>query len=935
MTDKKKSSPWRDVAKPHQDIMEGKFDLSLFAVNIYRVYRGMAPPDYQDPDRFFAKTYLTKALRGLIASVLRRLNGESSGAQPITYLMTTFGGGKSHALLCLYHLAGNGKEASSWAGVGDLLKEAELRVAPKARVAVLSGEDFDPAHGEQGGKGEPKRRTLWGELAWQLGGTKGYEIVRKNDEMSSAPSAEKLEEVLSLNDANLILIDEALRFLTRSRAIELGAEGQKTSLAAQTLEFLRALTEAVASTPRTALIATLKASTIEMAREDEPDYWRIVEIFKRLGKPVRIAEAEEIYEIVKRRLFEDAGDVREIRKTANAYYDYYCEHKESFPQSATTPSYLQKLERAYPFHPEFLDIMNERWSSIPQFQRTRAILRMLAILVAELYKTDSNPLIQMSSAKLGARDFRTEVLQQLHAESQFDTVIESDIAGTGARAQKIDESGNLTYQREHIAEGVATSIFLYSFGGAAVRPVASLPSLRLAVLKPGLEPAFIPDAIQLLRKTSTGLFYLEPEGDNYRFTVTPNLNMIVAERETAADKEKVTEQLLETVEEQISGNKFRTVAFPTEPRDVSNQAQLTLVIMSPDDTIGKTTKTETAQKILEIVKGGGTYRTYRNCIVFLAPEEGHRIGQAARTFVALEDVERLYARAKKLSETQEAQLEEMLKDAEKALDQSVWQSYRHIITPAPEDKLEFFDMGPQIHRPNKKISDVVWETLIARERLAPRIGPTRITSKDFSLWPEEKQVISTKDLKDAFLTFTHLPMIPTVDCLRETIVQGVAEGQFAYARGSAEKNEFHSIKIGVAIDQSMIEFLEDTYLLRPKFAYELLGAIPPPKKGEPKPTGPGPERTGEPTTPPKGGPEAYDSVSVTSDLDWKKWMEFHDAVLQPLINAGASLKIRVEVIGVSEEGISPNTVDLAVKESLTQYGIPANIQTKKKTQAAK
>ena len=179
------------------------------------------------------------------------------------------------------------------------------------------------------------------------------------------------------------------------------------------------------------------------------------------------------------------------------------------------------------------------------------------------------------------------------------------------------------------------------------------------------------------------------------------------------------------------------------------------------------------------------------------------------------------------------------------------------------------------------------------------------------------------------MTFTHLPMIPTVDCLRETIVQGVAEGQFAYARGSAEKNEFHSIKIGVAIDQSMIEFLEDTYLLRTKFAYELLGAIPPPKKGEPKPIGPEPGGTGEPTTPPKGGPEVYESVSVTSDLDWKKWMEFHDAVLQPLVNAGAIVKIKVEVTGSSEEGISPNTVDLAVRESLAQYGIPADIQTKK------
>jgi len=926
LTDRKRLSPWRDVAKPHQDIMEGKFDLSLFAVNIYRVYRGVAAPDYQDPHRFFAKTYLTKAFRSLIASVLRRLDDQPTGAHPITDLMTTFGGGKSHALLCLYHLAFNGKQAAKWPGVNELLKEAELQSVPKAHVAVLSGEDFDPAHGEEGAKGEPKRHTIWGELAWQLGGQKGYDILRKNDELRSAPSAKKLEEVLTLNDANLILIDEALRFLTRSKTIELGIEGEKTSLAAQTLEFFRALTEAVSNTPKAALVATLQASTIEMAREDETDYWRIVEIFKRLGKPIRLAEAEEIYEIVKRRLFEDAGDAREIRKTANAYFDFYREHKESFPQTATTPSYLEKLERAYPFQPEFLDVINERWSSIPQFQRTRAILRMLAILVAELYKSDPNPLIHISSAKLGVRDFRTEVLQQLHAESQFDAVIESDISGTGARAQKIDESGNLTYQREHIAEGVATAIFFYSFGGAG-RPSGSLPNIRLATLKPGLEPAFIPDAIQLLKKPSTGLFYLEAEGDTFRFTVTPNLNMILAEREAAADKGEVEKVLLDTIQKQISGSKFRTVPFPSEPRDVSDQPQLTLVVMNPDDTIGKTTKESTTQKILDIIKGGTTYRTYRNCVVFLAPEEGHRMTEAARTLVALKDVERLYAKANKLSEAQETQLDEMLDDAEKALAQSVWRTYRYIITPAPEDKLEFFDMGVQIQRADRKISDIIWETLSIRERLAPKIGPTRVISKDLALWPEDKQAITTKELKDSFLTFTHLPMIPTIDSLKETIVQGVAEGHFAFARGSAEKREFHSIKIGAILDKDTIEFLEDAYLLRPKFAYELLGTLPKVEdKGMEKPP-----RAGEPSRPIPPGLELYESVAVSADLDWKKWMEFHDAVIQPLVNAGAKLKVRVEVSGASDEGISPNTVDLAIKEGLVQYGITANVEPKKKS----
>ena len=938
MIDRKKLSSWRDVAKPHQDIMEGNFDLSLFAVNIYRVYRGVAPADYQDPYRFFSKTYLTKALKSLIISVLKRLDGKTAGAQPITDLMTTFGGGKSHALLCLYHIACHGEEALQWAGIRDLLKDSELSTVPKAPVAVLSGEDFDPAQGEQGRDGEPTRLTLWGELAWQLGGSKGYEIIRKNDEMKSAPSARKLEELLELNKSNLILIDEGLRFLTRSRAIKLGDE-EKTSLAAQTLEFFRALTEAVSNTPNAALVAILQASRLEMAKEDEPDYWRLVEIFKRLAKPVRLAEAEEIYEIVKRRLFEDAGDIEEIRRTANSYYDFYRAHRESFPQHVTTPSYLEKLERAYPFHPEFIDVMNERWSSIPQFQRTRAILRMLAILVAELYKNDTNPLIHISAARLGARDFRTEVLQQLHAESQFDTVIESDISGTGARAQKIDDTGNLTYQREHIAEGVATAVFFYSFGGAADRPSASLGNIRLAVLRPGLEPAFIPDALQLLRMPATGLFYLELEGDNYRFNVTPNLIMIVAEREASADKDKIEELLLDTITNEISGNRFRIAAFPSEPRDVPEQAQLTLVIMKPSDTIGRSTKQKTSEFIKEIIGGGTTYRTLKNCLVFVAADEGQKIGDAAKTYVALKDVERLYGKAGKLSDIQQDQLTEMLDDAEKAMGQSVWQCYRHIITPEPDNGLDFRDIGPQIKRKGQHLCDIVWEALVTRERLAPKIGPTRLMSKDFALWPDEKQALPTKVLKEAFFAYTHLPMIPSLDTVKECISQGVSEGTFAIARGTIDSNEFHSVKIGSSIDLSIIDFSDETFLLRPKFAYELLGAIKEPEPPKEKPKEPAKEPTGqEPGSPPhaeKRSPELYSSVTISSDLDWKKWMEFHDAVVQPLINAGATIKIKVEITGTSDEGISPNALDIAVRENLTAYGIPASIVAKKKSETEK
>lgn len=925
MSNKPRMAPWREVARPHADIIQGRFDPSVFAVNIYAAYKGRAPPDYQIADRFFAKTFLTRGLKDLIVAVLRRLDGQSN-TEPVSDLVTTFGGGKTHALLCLYHLGNAGPEALKWAGIAELVKQADLKALPKAKVAVLSGEDLDPTQGEKGAKGEPPRRTMWGELAWQLGGQNGYAIVKENDEKLTPPSADIITKILSLNSANLILIDEALRYVSRARGIEV----HETSLASQTLNFFLSLTEAVSRSPRSSLVVTLPQSLLEMTREDEEDFKRLKKFFQRVERTRRLAEGDEIYEIVRRRLFEDLGDSDETKATANAFFDYYRRERESFPDYVTSQKYLEKLQRAYPFHPEFLDVLNERWASIPQFQRTRAVLRMLALIIGQLYKSDAGPLIQISSARLSFRDFRSEVLEQLDAR-QFDTVIESDIAGTGARAARIDEEGNVTYQREHIAEGVATAIFFYSFGGTGAQPYATLPNLSLAVLRPGLEPAFIPDAVNSLRRPITGLFYLEAEGDHFRFTVTPNLNMILTEREAAVNAEDAEKVLLESIEKQI-GDKLKPVLFPTEPRDVPDQPRLTLVVLGPDDTFGKKTRKATEEKMGEIAKGAATYRTYRNCLVFAAPEEGHKMREYARRLIALRDIERLYARSNRLSEAQKSQLEDMMKDGEKALTQSIWRAYRFVITPAAENKLEVFDMALQIQQGQKRISDSIWDALVDKERLAPKIGPTRLPSEDFGLWPKEAKAISTKMVRDAFLTFTNLPMIPSVDVLRDAIVEGVSNGNFGYANGSLESKKFHSIRIALMLDRDSIEFVDDVSLLKPDFAYELTGTIQSgPKKGE---SGPEIARpSGGQDTQGVRGPDVYESVNVSSDdLDWKKWAEFHDAVIQPLVNSGANLKVRVSVEGSSPDGISANTVDLAVKEGLVQYGINAKVEPKKKSQ---
>src|SRR2546422_1656133 len=524
--------PWREVARPHTDIIQGRFELAVFAANLYEVYRAQSKPDYQDPERFFQRTFMTQGLREMAAGVLRRLAGKSGG-EAVVDLITSFGGGKTHALIALFHIARAGAPAKRWPGVVDVLKAADLDAPPKAIVVVLSGEDISPVRGV-GGDGEPLRHTLWGELAWQIGGAAGYRTLQKEDEKRIAPTADDLASILPKDKAVLILADELLQYISRGR----GEKVVETTLASQTFDFVKALTEATDRTAQACLVVTLPASvTIEMNKEDEEDYRRLSHIVRRKERVRRLAEGDEIYEIVRCRLFDSVGPEEERKRVVTSFLDYYRKHADGFPQVTNSSAYAQKMERAYPFHPEFLDVLNERWSSIPNFQRTRGVLRMMALLISDLYKHDSSPLIQLSSARLSNRNFRTEVLNQVF-QQQFDAVIESDIAGTGARAPLIDAEGNETYQREHLAEKVATAIFFYSFGGTGGVSAVALTQLRLGVLYPGLEPAFVPDVLDEMKKR---LYYLDSEGGNYRFTVQPNLNAIRVDQEAQVDPTRVDE----------------------------------------------------------------------------------------------------------------------------------------------------------------------------------------------------------------------------------------------------------------------------------------------------------------------------------------------------------------------------------------------------------
>jgi predicted AAA+ superfamily ATPase len=206
--------PWYKVVTPREDLREGRpLDASEFAVHLDHVRDGRAPADYQDPQRFFDRTCMTKNLRGIGAGVVRRLSGIKVETSAIYNLTTPFGGGKTHSLTMLYHLATLGPGAMKLKGVGDILDAADVKTIPQASTAVFVGTEFDSITGRGGKDGTPLRYTPWGEIAFQLGGKDAFAVVSKHDQERTAPSGEVIRKFLPKDRPVLILMDELLNYM--------------------------------------------------------------------------------------------------------------------------------------------------------------------------------------------------------------------------------------------------------------------------------------------------------------------------------------------------------------------------------------------------------------------------------------------------------------------------------------------------------------------------------------------------------------------------------------------------------------------------------------------------------------------------------------------------------------------------------------------------
>ncbi len=380
------TTPWRQVVTPHDNIKQGRVKQNDFAASLADVLHKSGNPDYYDPVRFFNRTFLTAGLRQLAGEVVGRLTGQGDG-DAVMQIQTPFGGGKPHTLITLYPLVKNGQACFDHPALSTYWLERGWKVPPSVPVAAFDGNQVGVGAVEV----EPglSVQTMWGHLAWQLAGRAGYELVRDFDADRVSPGGEDIDHVLKAAGGGLIILDEVANYVETAAAVAV----HDSTLAAPTRTFLQRLTTRAGQHEHVIVVATLPRSdgTQTHGTASLQVLQALQELFGRVQKVREPVQGDEVHEIIRRRLFlpfgqdtEDKGTRTKKGTNRDATINAYVADLKTRPQVpdfAKEHTYAERFKQSYPFHPYLLDVFNRYVGANPKFQRTRGVLRILALVV--------------------------------------------------------------------------------------------------------------------------------------------------------------------------------------------------------------------------------------------------------------------------------------------------------------------------------------------------------------------------------------------------------------------------------------------------------------------------------------------------------------------------------------------------------------------------
>jgi hypothetical protein len=709
-------------------------------------------------------------------------------------------------------LAKHGDRAKAWNGVSKILARAGVPTVPEAAVAVFMGKEFDSLNGRGGGD-EPLRKTPWGEIAWQLGREKSFAVVQQHEQEFIEPKGDAIRAMLPNDRPALILLDEIISYASTYR---------KKGYGDRLYNFLDCLAETARGEKNVAVVASIPASELEYTAEDTADEARFKKMLDRLGKAILMSADTDMAEIIRRRLFEWHGMPDEGRKTAAAYAEWAVEHAQELVGIDADTAH-ERFLAAYPFHPSVLSVFERKWQSLPRFQRTRGVLRLLALWVAhnhqeEHRKATREPLITLGLAPLDNSTFRAALFEQLGAD-KLEVPVTTDIIGRAdAHAVRLDKEAGEAVKKGQLHRKVATTIFFESNGGMSqAKADATVPEIKTGVFGPDSNMA---DLDNVLEGLATTCYYLTWDRNRYRFGLSPNLNQMLVSRRGAVKDKAISDRIRKETEKlfgkhTVEASKYVDRRYsPARSNDVPSRPMLTLVVFGPDTPAGDTKTTDLMESILR--DSGTSGRTFKSALIFTAPDAGEAVREAARNALAWEDIDDDEETKKRVDEAQRNLLQRNLAGARRDLDEAIFRSYRHVYLLGRDNRLRDIDLGQITSSSAGSIVELILRELERNDEVTSGVS----VSKLIKSWPPALTEWSTRAARDAFYSSPQLPRLLNSDAIKRTISDGVSQRLLAYASkdaGCRLKLE----KLKESLLDADVEISDDVFILKAEDAQKL------------------------------------------------------------------------------------------------------------------
>jgi hypothetical protein len=947
--------PWIENVALHPDVLGDDFSEDIFALDLGPLSDCLVgaelkvpakdlpavPAVYRDPEHFFRASYLTTGLRSLLADTLDRLAGGRGGR--VLKLVTAFGGGKSHTLAALLHAARSRKALG-------LVPEAQGLADPgNVRCAVFDGQFFDAKTGKAVPRQDLRARTMWGWIAWALGGKAGYELLREQDEARVAPGADEI--LLLLKDGpNLILLDEVLEYLISAGGVKV----EKTTLRDESLSFLKRLTVAVGNAKNTALVFSLQSS-----KRESLEYVNLLQTVDHLAarkdqrrEPV---EGNEILSVVQRRLLAKLPDAEAATPAATAYQQVVTQLRRAHARSAAEQQQAEeegialrdRIRSAYPFHPALIDLMRERWAAIPEFQRTRGALRFLASCLRASHRDGkSRALLGPGDVPIQDAEVRQAFFKEVGQREDFLACLEHDFIGASARTRRIDERRAREVPSEagkRPATRLATAILVYSFGGLRregggesdlLPPGITEPELLSVCVGPDLDST---TAQACLKELKEQCLYLHFDGVRYCFKKDPNVTLLI-EQETdsvARDEARVRGRIKEMLEERLAGQRT-AIVWPSKPGEVPDNDPSFLVAYMPLEFGTSAEKSRESEALEFFEKCGGKPRDFRNGLGLAVPAEDQieTLRRAVRYLIAIEQV-RGKAKHLNLTDAQKDQLREREATEKAAAESALLKLYPQVWLPRVEDggiAIEEVAIGGrplQTTLDEKKRALIHQRVMELLTTVQPRVFGTLNPSKIIDLFKlgegdPPRLGTRTSEIVNGFFSFLGFTRLSSEGAIRRAIAQGVDKRLFAYTTGTpalGQDGRYQVDRARVAFDRKVTDDevdLQAGFLVLPA---ALPAATPAPDVGPQAPertvsgpaAGPGGGLEAGGTRPPAGS--APHTVELSFSADRNELFTAWNALANLADLAG---KVNVTARASSEAGFDPVKLENGVLEPLRE-----------------